>query len=691
MVELNHRDRTIKVKLVYYGPPLGGKTTNLQILHHRAESRRRGELISVNSAQDRTILFDLLPLKTPGFRGFDLRLQVLAVPGQAMYAATRRLVLKGADSLVFVANSALDRWEENLQSYREMTQNLLSHHLDPAQMPLVLQYNKRDLPQVLEPEALDRGLNSRNTDAIPAVAIRGEGVLETFIAALALTAQDLAQRYAILDVKQGRPARQWAADTVKDLFGATHLSFEPDPALMMEGAPSAGPSSGPWAAPVTAAPTPPAGARPGRAAVEGYTVVRVAPPPHAATDEGARPSRTSPDARSTELVETYAEASAQLGAALAELREERDAARHRLADLRHTMEAAQRILSGVPLEAALEPVLEKMAGIAGTDHAAFWVPQPGSPPRTAALRGLSCDPLLEASPAARYVLDHVGLGQQPSFVYGADNLDLGQALDGEERRFVAALAVPFRTPAGLQGLALFYYDADTAQPGAGVLEHLAEIPRALAAALELAATLHTVKAAERALELALTGTASLKGLEDVVRSMEALRDGLGGIRNRPDAPSWFVEEFTDLAPALSAALADGRSLLAFAEGKINRESVYVEDLLSELHTPEVTSQLDPRVETVLADATLLRVALRAMADELRARAGANTVAIAIRTRSDGDKVRVTLRLASAAPEPPPGGTVNAGIGLGLARRIAELHGGALDESAGQLTLALPTS
>ena len=97
-----------------------------------------------------------------------------------MYSATRRLVLKGADSLVFVANSALDRWEENIQSFREMTQNLLQHQLDLEQMPLVLQYNKRDLPQVLEVEALDRALNARRTDVIPAVAVRGEGVLETF-------------------------------------------------------------------------------------------------------------------------------------------------------------------------------------------------------------------------------------------------------------------------------------------------------------------------------------------------------------------------------------------------------------------------------------------------------------------------------------------------------------------------------
>ena len=92
-----------------------------------------------------------------------------------MYSATRRLVLKGADSLVFVANSALDRWEENIQSYREMTQNLLSHHLDPTSMPLVFQYNKRDLPQVLEIEALDRALNGRRAEVIPAVAVRGRG------------------------------------------------------------------------------------------------------------------------------------------------------------------------------------------------------------------------------------------------------------------------------------------------------------------------------------------------------------------------------------------------------------------------------------------------------------------------------------------------------------------------------------
>src|SRR5262249_1728156 len=169
MVELSQRDRTIKVKIVYYGPAVGGKTTNIQVLHQHALAARRGELVSINSAQDRTILFDLLPLKAAGFRGFDLKLQLLAVPGQAMYAATRRLVLKGADALVFVANSATDRWQENIQSFREMTQNLLNHQLDPASLPLVLQYNKRDLPDITPIDHMDRALNARKVDAIPAV------------------------------------------------------------------------------------------------------------------------------------------------------------------------------------------------------------------------------------------------------------------------------------------------------------------------------------------------------------------------------------------------------------------------------------------------------------------------------------------------------------------------------------------
>jgi hypothetical protein len=293
----------------------------------------------------------------------------------------------------------------------------------------------------------------------------------------------------------------------------------------------------------------------------------------------------------------------------------------------------------------------------------------------------------------RHVLESAARGAKPAFAFGAENPDLGQALDGPEHRFAALLAVPFRTPGGLQGLAVFYYRPDTARPGPGALEHLAEIPRSLAVALELAATLNTVKAAERALELALAGTASLRGLEHLVGSVETLRDRLGEIRHRPDAPPWFAEQYVRLAPALSSALDDGRSLLAFSRGEIRREAVYLEDLLAELRTPEVTVELEPAAETVRADAALLRVALRAVADEVRSRSGANTAPIVIRVGAGSDRVHVSVSSAATAPPGAGPAAVTAGLGLSLARRIAELHGGALEDggAAGPVVLSLPAA
>ncbi len=430
----------------------------------------------------------------------------------------------------------------------------------------------------------------------------------------------------------------------------------------------------------------------------GYTIVRASPAP--GPDESGR-AHASADARSSDLVETYAEASAQLGTALDELREERDAARERLVDLRQTMKAAQDVLAGVPLDAAVKPVLDTMARIARTERAAFWVPEPGRPPRAAALLGLAEDPLLGRPAALRHVFEVATRGTVPAFAHASDDASLQEALVTAEGTFASVLAAAFRTPGGVQGIAVFYYRPDTARPGVSALEHLGEIPRALAVALELMATLQTTRAAERALELALAGSASLRGLEGVVRSLEELRERLGRMRGRHDAPPWFLEQYLRLAPALSSALEDGRSLLAFSRGEIRKEAVYVEDLLAELHTPNVAVEIDPAAELVTGDATLLRVALRAVADEVRARAGSQTAPLAIRAGAWTDGVRITVRAAvesaAAAPAPAPGETrpAAARLSLSLARRIAEMHGGALEdrrtEAAGEIVLTLPAA
>lgn len=672
MVELNHRERTIKVKIVYYGPPIGGKTTNLQVLHQHAQSGRRGEMISINSAQDRTILFDLLPLKAAGFRGFDLKLQLLAVPGQAMYAATRRLVLKGADALVFVANSAADRWEENIQSFREMTQNLLAHQLDPAALPLVLQYNKRDLPEVTPIEFMDRALNARHVDAIQAVAVRGEGVLDTFSAILVRMMQDLSTRYRIVEANRGQTLHQWAQQTILGMFGTTSLATEPNPmpAPQAPAAPRPSASAEPaptvmaetWSAPPPEPPAPPE-----------RRLVRVALP-----EEAVRMAGAGPDARANEtLVESYAQASAQLSTAMEELREERDLARKRLEDIQQALAAAQEVLAGQPLEPVLRTVVGRMAEAAGASHGSFLVVDPDRSLRVAAKLGLNVDPLLRLPLGARIVSDRFLAEIEPRLHQAADSLDLGDALEGSDPPFGAVVAVPVRTPLGMQGMAMIYLTPDDATPRAEALTHLAVISRGLAASLELARALETVRSAEKTLQMALSGTASVRGLQQVVSFLEELRDRQGDMRRKPGAPPWFLEEFARLSPSLSGALSTARSLLAFSRGEVQREAIVVEDLLADLRGASVAVNVGDGVTTVSGDPVLLRLALAALIDHARGgTAVPRDTPIQLRAVADGGRVRLSV-IDPFAPAAPGAGRGPGDVSLNLIRRIAELHGGTL--------------
>ncbi len=661
MVELNHRERTIQVKIVYYGPAIGGKTTNLQVLHQYAQASRRGQMISVNSAQDRTILFDLLPMKTGGFRGFDLKLQILAVPGQAMYAATRRLVLKGADSVVFVANSAADRWEENIQSFREMTQNLVNHQLDPSSMPLVIQYNKRDLPDVTPVEFMDRTLNARHVDAVPAVAVRGEGVLETFSAILLRTMQDLAQRYQIIEQKKGQTLQQWTHQTILGVFGTTSLAIEPNPLPAEAVPPAALPPASRSAVSPAAAPRP----HPEPAPVERRTV-RVALP-----DEAVQKAASGPDARANEtLVESYAQASNQLSTALDEVREERDLMRRRFEDLQHFLGYAQELMAGQPPEPTFRGILARLAESVGTSHASFLRPAPDGTLGLAALLGLRADPLVHVPAGARHIKARFLGESEPKIHQGADSLDLGDALESQEPRFSAVTVVPVRSPRGFLGLALLYHTLDSSLPRLDTLGHLGLMSRTLASSLELAAALDTVRGAERSLQLALAGTASVHGLRELVVFLESLRDEFGAMRRRTDVPPLILQEFVRLVPGLLGALSTARSLLAFSRGEIQKEAVSVEDLLRDLRASGATLEVAPNLGTIMGDTVLLRLALKAVADHARGSDGqGNGAPLQVRAIGQGGRIRIAFSgaVAPAAAE----------ADLGFARRVLELHGGAL--------------
>jgi hypothetical protein len=195
MVQFNFSERTIKAKVVYYGPPQSGKTTNLEQIHRMSDPQGSNRLISLNTAQDRTLFFDLLPFSLGSVSGYDFKIQLYTVPGQVQYNATRRVVLAGADAVVFVADSRRSMARENVAAFENMKVNLLANRLVPEKVPLVLQYNKQDLDALTPRADLDRGLNPWGRKAYPAVAARGEGVMETFVAVVQDMLAALAVKY----------------------------------------------------------------------------------------------------------------------------------------------------------------------------------------------------------------------------------------------------------------------------------------------------------------------------------------------------------------------------------------------------------------------------------------------------------------------------------------------------------------
>lgn len=188
--------REILCKIVYYGPARSGKTTNLQWVHRSLPDDRRTELISLATENDRTLFFDFLPLDLGTISGFRTRFQLYTVPGQVYYNKTRTLVLRGADGVVFVADSEVRRGRDNMESLRNLQENLLDNDLDIRELPLVFQYNKQDLAHAESAEALDDLLNFRDVPAHGAVAIRGEGVVPTLRSVSEMVLESVSRRYA---------------------------------------------------------------------------------------------------------------------------------------------------------------------------------------------------------------------------------------------------------------------------------------------------------------------------------------------------------------------------------------------------------------------------------------------------------------------------------------------------------------
>lgn len=179
MVQINFAQRTVNAKIVYYGPGMSGKTTNLEVIHQRAPSSNRGDLTSISTDGDRTLFFDFMPLDLGTVAGMRTCFQIYTVPGQVYYNSTRKLVLQGVDGVVFVADSSAAMQDENLESLRNLQENLAEYGRSLEELPLVIQYNKRDLPDALPLEELEALLNPGGAPSFEAVANTGQGVFPT--------------------------------------------------------------------------------------------------------------------------------------------------------------------------------------------------------------------------------------------------------------------------------------------------------------------------------------------------------------------------------------------------------------------------------------------------------------------------------------------------------------------------------
>lgn|GEM_PF-605078 len=649
MVEINHRERFLRAKILYYGPAAGGKTTTLQTIHRLARGERRQELVSVNTAQDRTILFDLLPLSTPAFRSYDLRFQIVAVPGQKFYGATRKMLLQNADSIVFVANSATDRWQENLQSMKEMTEYLLDHGIEPSTLPIVFQYNKRDLPDTTDMKIMERGLNARNAPSFSAVATEGKGVLETFGAALERTMNELATRYKIGEgLGDARSAKEWASRTLLEIFGTTLEDLAksgkaPDP-------PSEPPPSKIFR---VKAPKLSAVVRPLQAPTLDSSSSSASPPPHTPSEGALELDTESANA----MVESYAEAASRLADHISELSEKTDVEAKRVKAFTVVADVAKKLFEATPDETPvlLEGLVDSLCTMLRCTQASLSVIRPDGNFEQVVGRGLRVDPLEGAkTPGGRPLAQAIVDGGQPMVQVRGEAGPLEDAMDRAGVECVAVVAFPMSTPVHALGLLSFYLPQEAPAPNKETIAHMERVVLELTMALEVISDAHASDALKQSLRSAFRGRVAEGATYSLDGPLGGIDQTLYRMRSHPDAPHWLAQEIQHVEGYAAHVKFMRQTLLDLRAGRLpSRVPTPIGELLSHLEQelgPGLTDQgirfiveIKPGVHPVFAEPFLLRGLVYTLIENSRRRlAGAGGGVIRILVQPDTNGVRISI-------------------------------------------------
>jgi mutual gliding-motility protein MglA len=216
MAQVDFQHREIAIKLVYYGPAMSGKTTNLQQIHAKMDVRKRGRLLTLDTKEDRTLYFDLLPLAFKSASGITCKVKLFTVPGQVIHNTTRKVVLQGCDGVAFIADSQIAETKNNNESFANLRANMKENRLDTENIPIVIQFNKRDLPKVRTDDELKRIAARGKEPVFAAVAFKGDGVAETFLGLAAATWESLEGRMG-LGSKHGIPREEFLTSLGKQL------------------------------------------------------------------------------------------------------------------------------------------------------------------------------------------------------------------------------------------------------------------------------------------------------------------------------------------------------------------------------------------------------------------------------------------------------------------------------------------
>ena len=640
-MELNYRDRVARMTIVYYGPAASGKTTNLQVLHAGAQSEHRGDLVSVDSSQGRTILFDMLPLRGLGLSGWEVKFRLLAVPGQAAFKAARHVAVRGADAVVFVANSADDRQQDNPESLRDLAEALTEQYIDPVKIPMVFQYNKQDLPEVMSPEEMDRQLNPRRLPSLPAVACRGDGVLETLAAIIERLTEDASERYRALALPPETPAAAWTRNSILRVFGTLSLAGRGPGGPLPPGHGTTTPRGRPD--------------REAREASAGWRVVRVG----GETRTASAADRTLPPSP-VPLVSSYAQASVALGKVVEDLREQLDEAGRFLDDLQHTLGAVEALAVEHRAETGLRALLARMAASARCRRASLLTPGPGGTLRTTATLSPGEDVLASLAGGAQIIARH--LLRPARFVLSSPKTppDLKAALEQATPPVQALVSVPLRHVNSFHAVFLLYYGAMDPLPSSRELAHLDWMGRGLSAALHARRSLTQAREGWSAARGAVSGEAARR----VLAGIEPLLSPGGAIHQQglPEADPH----------ALADAVRRASAVRLLEQSRIEPRNAPLDPVLEGLSRLGVEIGGDPGL-VLPCVAPLLQLALEALV-EITVEDGAGPARITAHRVTGGFEISIH----GSKPVSAPG---KSDIRWLLARRVAELHSGRLETSA----------